>query len=41
MAFLRPNVEVTGGTRQAALPARGRIGKRRRAGKAACRGTSG
>ncbi len=36
-----PNVEVTGVTRQAALPAWRRICTLSHAGKAACRGTSG
>ncbi len=36
-----PNVEVTGGTRQDALPAWRRICKLSHAGKVACRGTSG
>ncbi len=35
VVFMRPNVDVTGETRQAALPARRRIDKQRRAGKAA------
>ncbi len=41
VGHVRPNVEVTGEARQDALPVRRRIDKRRRAGKAACRGASG
>ncbi len=41
VAIVLPNVEVTGGTRQDALPARCRIDKQHRAGKVACRVASG